>query len=700
MPSKGKGGGFKNDEILTGVLLADNFDNSFHPATITKPKCLMQLANEPLLHYSLHLLQQSGVEKIIIFCKDSNKEIIEYLEKSKKWANNYKHGKIVVLPPNPDVNNVGDMFRKLDTLNIITDDFIFVPFDVVSNANLSKALQEHKQRKSSHPVDKTAPLLTIVLTDNVSTKHELRQLEDDVVIAYGTKDFRLHHFGKTKSGGKQSVPMSVFKECNRLSVSYQVLDSGVWICSEKVIEVFSENFDYETQDIFVKRVIDSFEFLGKEIHVHLLQSDYCCRVTNLTRHCMVQCDIINRKICPLFPETFRRSMHEGQYNLAMKRDYLHSTCKPSSVLKGSTFMIGSHTEVGSSVTINESAVANNCSIGSYSVIEKSTLLNNVKVGGNSVITNSFICGEVEIGSNTKIDNCLICSGVKISDDIEVPKGSILVCYLDKGSNTPVETQTSFVGKDGKGKQYSLTSDIFYEDNSLSETTADLANKLWGLSINNADLESDDDVESVSSDEDMTFDSDDNDDSNMFQTVKPQPEKFKRDVDETIVRLAEEPTVEVKNLIQEINASRHAYNVPWDGVTKTVTTCIMEHFIKTYTAQSADKKKSYGEVFKDIVKLCKGLLDEYIVIKKGDANALQAITSYSIQNPVFLKGVPNVLNYMYMEDLLQAESIIEWYNKDPLGPVRSCYKGNVEKLKEYLEESSEEESGEDSDEDSE
>ena len=361
MPGKGKGGGgFKHDEVLTGVLLADDFSKSFHP--IPQTKCLIKLANEPLIHYSLSLLHRSGVEKIIVFCKDSDEEVKRYLEGSTKWANLHKHGKIEVHGPNPDVNSVGDVFRKLDTLNI-NDDFIFVPYDVVCNTDLSAALQEHKQRKSSHPVDKNAPLLTVIMTDNVSTKHELRQLDDDVIIAYGTKDQRLHHFGKTKSSqGSQKLPMSLFKECKRLTVNYQVLDSGVWICSKNVIEVFNDNFDYETQNIFVKRVIESFEFLGKEIHVHLLKSDYCCRVNNLTRHHLVQCDVINRKIYPLLPETFHRSMRDGEYNVDMKRDYLHTTCKLSSAVKGNSFMVGPCTSIDCSVTMNESAVAGNCRV--------------------------------------------------------------------------------------------------------------------------------------------------------------------------------------------------------------------------------------------------------------------------------------------------------------------------------------------------
>ena len=43
-------------------------------------------------------------------------------------------------------------------------------------------------------------------------------------------------------------------------------------------------------------------------------------------------------------------------------------------------------------------------------------------------------------------------------------------------------------------------------------------------------------------------------------------------------------MEVRNLVVEINASKLSCNVPWSGVTTTVTLCIMELFVKRYTEE--------------------------------------------------------------------------------------------------------------------
>ena len=64
------------------------------------------------------------------------------------------------------------------------------------------------------------------------------------------------------------------------------------------------------------------------------------------------------------------------------------------------------------------------------------------------------------------------------------------------------------------------------------------------------------------------------------------------------------------------------------------------------------------MLKEVVTVCMGLLEEYIVHRKADQEALQAITNYSQQNQTFLRGLPSVLLY---DDILQPEAIVKWYN---------------------------------------
>ncbi len=46
-----------------------------------------------------------------------------------------------------DSSSFGDAFREINQLQALKNDFLLVGGDFVSNINLSKALQEHYQRK-------------------------------------------------------------------------------------------------------------------------------------------------------------------------------------------------------------------------------------------------------------------------------------------------------------------------------------------------------------------------------------------------------------------------------------------------------------------------------------------------------------------------------------------------------------------------
>ena len=104
------------------------------------------------------------------------------------------------------------------------------------------------------------------------------------------------------------------------------------------------------------------------------------------------------------------------------------------------------------------------------------------------------------------------------------------------------------------------------------------------------------------------------------------------------------------------------------------------------------------MLKEVVDMCGGLLKEYIVAKEADREALQAITNFSQQNQIFLKGLPNVLNLMFNEDILQPEAIVSWYNEDADHPARQCYQDNIKGIISFIEQSSEEESSEEEDSD--
>jgi translation initiation factor eIF-2B subunit epsilon len=67
-------------EIRQAILLADSFESRFVPLTLTVPRCLLPLANVPLIEYALDALWNSKIQEVFIYCRNHVSQIHEYLK--------------------------------------------------------------------------------------------------------------------------------------------------------------------------------------------------------------------------------------------------------------------------------------------------------------------------------------------------------------------------------------------------------------------------------------------------------------------------------------------------------------------------------------------------------------------------------------------------------------------------------------------
>ena len=79
-PAKAKPGEDEHEEPLQAVVLADAFETRFHPFTLERPRCLLPLANTPLIEYTLELLANAGVEEVFLYCGNFTEMVEEYLK--------------------------------------------------------------------------------------------------------------------------------------------------------------------------------------------------------------------------------------------------------------------------------------------------------------------------------------------------------------------------------------------------------------------------------------------------------------------------------------------------------------------------------------------------------------------------------------------------------------------------------------------
>lgn len=87
MPPKGRKSGKdgkaageqEREEPLQAVIFADSFETRFRPFTLERPRCLLPLANTPLIEYTLEFLASTGVEEIYFYCGNHADVVEGYL---------------------------------------------------------------------------------------------------------------------------------------------------------------------------------------------------------------------------------------------------------------------------------------------------------------------------------------------------------------------------------------------------------------------------------------------------------------------------------------------------------------------------------------------------------------------------------------------------------------------------------------------
>ena len=70
----------KKTEIFQAVVIADGFDGKFSPLTNSLPRCLIPLANIPLIEYTLESLSFSGVQEAFLYCKANVEAFRSYIQ--------------------------------------------------------------------------------------------------------------------------------------------------------------------------------------------------------------------------------------------------------------------------------------------------------------------------------------------------------------------------------------------------------------------------------------------------------------------------------------------------------------------------------------------------------------------------------------------------------------------------------------------
>lgn len=717
------------DERFQAVVLTDSFETRFMPLTSTTPRCLLPLANVPLIEYTLEFLAKAEVNEVFLMCTSHADQILEYIEKS-KWAYKTSPFKITCIF-SLESRSIGDSMRDLDNRGLITGDFLLVSGDVVTNIDFCKAMTAHKQRKL---VDKDH-IATMVLT-KASPLHRARSPVDPSVFILDEKTSRCIYFQNIPSiDGKKST-ISIDPELledldDGFSVRNDLIDCHVDICLPHVPQIFQENFDYQylRQD-FVKGVLTS-DLLKKTIYAYIVDNDeYATRVESWATYGAISQDILARWCYPLVPDS---NLLDGQtfsyeFNNIYKEEkvVLAQSCKI-----GTSTSIGANTVVGDGSIIKKSVIGKNCQVGKNVEIYNSYVWDGVVIGENCTIRHSIIATNARVLSGAAINpgavigfNVVIGANKTISNNLRIVEspievqdgsfGSTSSFEEDEANNEPKQStklvfsvkDVDLVGEDGVGFVYNSERDHDDSDSDFGGSSSVSSSKPYsGIIYQMSSLNlSDDSIASYTTHKvnrlkrraqrNRRFSSTSmvsTDFEGGYSEVEDE-EDFGKEAIATVER-AMENNHDIDTALLELNTLRMSYNVTYHEVRLATVQALLSRVVHFISTDTLDVKEASEKIFRSWGQLFRRQVfddDEQV-----DLAQILQVESVVLNIEYNTKILFYALNILYDEDILDEDNIYTWYespasNATPeLVAVKALAGKWVEWLKDAEEESDDE-----------
>ncbi|KAH3688062.1 hypothetical protein WICPIJ_000955 [Wickerhamomyces pijperi] len=674
----------EKDERLQAIVLTDSFETRFMPLTSVKPRCLLPLANVPLIEYTLEFLAKAGVDEVYLMCCSHADQIQDYIEQSKwnkPWAP-FKIQTIMTL----ESRSVGDAMRDLDNRGLITGDFLLVSGDVVTNIQFDKVMEAHKQRRAE---DKDH-IATMVLTQ-ASALHRTRSHAEPAVFILDEKNDRcLYYQDIPPIDGKKSaisIDPELLEGVDDFTIRNDLIDCHVDICSPHVPAIFQENFDYQyLRRDFVKGILSS-DILKKTIYAYITD-DYAARVESWQTYDAISQDILARWCYPIVPDSnFLENQsytYEGQHIYKEDNVILAQSCKI-----GKSVAIGAGTSIGDGTVIENTVIGRDCKIGKNITIKNAYIWDNAVIEDDSTLEWSIIANGAEVGQGAKLSKgSVIGFDVKISQGQELGKDVRVSAKKVENNNRSFVNSSdedfeddeddedadsfdvSVVGSQGVGYVYE-SEESDYEDDCAKPVNS-LMYQIGSLAL------SDDSIISqvVKQKKKRSY-------STTSVMTDYEEENFEKEAIATLERALDQ-NHDIDTALLELNTLRMSMNVTYHEVrSATLSTLLkrIEHFIETDTLNT---KQATEKIFKQW-----GPLFQRQVFEESEqvdllniANGLVAKSS-TLDDSVMLY----VLSILYDQEIVEEEQILEWYHGNKI--ANPLVKRFIDWLEEAEEDSDEE-----------
>ena len=324
---------------MKAMILAAGFGSRLKPLTLSLPKPMFPILNQPLLEHTLHFLSSQGIQDIIVNVHHLPEEIIDY------FGDGSNFGVRLVFSIEEEILGTAGGLKKAQEF-LERETFLVMNSDVLADINLASLLKVHNE--------KNACLTLLVRQDANPEKYKPIQLADDGrIIRFVDASFN-HPSKKTQ----------------------RVMFTGIQVMEPEIFSRIPEDkFFGTTEDVFPSLVEEGLPVYG------VLHEKYWIDIGTRETYIQAHADAL-----------------EGRLALKTK-----SSVNAEGPLIVPPVHIGKDCEISNDAQVGPHAIiGNGCRLRSGAMVENSILWEGATIGSGATVQNSIVGKGVAIENSMQV----------------------------------------------------------------------------------------------------------------------------------------------------------------------------------------------------------------------------------------------------------------------------------------------------------
>ena len=367
--------------------MAGGFGTRLRPLTCNIPKPMVPMMNKSMMHHIVDLLKKHGITDMVSTLFYQPDIITSYFNDGSAFGITMQYRKAEA-----DYGTAGSVRNAADFLD---ERFVIISGDVLTDFDLTKAIEFHKQKKAK---------ATLVLT------HAKNPLQFGVVIT--NNEGKITRFLEKPSWGE------VFSD---------TINTGIYIVEPEVLELipFQKEFDF-SKNLFPLMLEKDMGLYG------YIANGYWRDVGNLNEYQEAHLDALNNQVQlslegKVVGESYigLNSVIETALENLQGKVIVGKNCKIGKNAKISHSVIGDGCTIDEGAIIRNSVIWSECFIGKSADLSSCVVGKGCKIGADAIISdNVFISDKCTIGKESRL-----APNIKLWPEKEVEDGAILTRSL-------------------------------------------------------------------------------------------------------------------------------------------------------------------------------------------------------------------------------------------------------------------------------